>query len=60
MMSKNLYNKNFKVDYLTFQKHFSSELKFMSPWIQINNAEQKKLPKGNKKFTKERESQNNF
>ena len=40
MVSKNLNNSIRDVDYLLFLKHYSSELKFMSPWTQIDNAEQ--------------------
>ena len=60
MVSKILNNGSRNVDYLTFLKHYSSELKFMSPWTQVDNAEQNNSPKNNENFVQKRESQENI
>jgi hypothetical protein len=58
MVSKNLDKNIGQNDYLVFLKHYSSELKFMSPWTQIDNAEQIKSVKTNDNITKNSDSQN--
>jgi hypothetical protein len=60
MVSKILDNSIRNVDYLTFLKHYSSELKFMSPWTQVDNAEQSKSSKNNENFEQKRESKDNI
>jgi hypothetical protein len=60
MVSKILNNGSRNVDYLTFLKHYSSELKFMSPWTQVDNAEQNNSLKNNENFVQKRESQENI
>ena len=58
MVSKNLENSISHDDYLKFLKHYSSQLKFMSPWTQIDDAEKIKSVKINDNFTKNSDSQN--
>ena len=59
MMSKILNNSIRNVDYLTFIKHYTSELKFMSPWTQMDSADQSKLPKYDENVNNNRKAKNN-
>ncbi len=51
---KNIGQKN----YLIFLKHYSTELKFMSPWTQIDNTDYTKAVNNINNVTKNIESQN--